>query len=94
MRAMKNSLTCPKCQSRKLWRIEKFRTGPDIGGELPVAAWRRRGVLGTSTGHFDVYICVECGYTEFFVEDFGELKPNPKRGFHLIDNSPRQAGYR
>jgi len=104
---MKNSLACPKCQSRKLWRIEKYAAKTEHGGgpcHLRPAVLRKgaakRGFLGVSTpelydsGYTDAYICSSCGYTEFWSHGFEGLVPNPDDGVHLIDTTPQQGEYR
>lgn len=91
---MKNSLACPKCESRTLWRIEDFRTGPEFGGELPVAAWRMAGIVGKRVGRFEAFVCSQCGYTEFWATSIEELQPKPRKGIHFIDTTPQQSEYR
>jgi len=95
---MKNSLACPKCQSRKLWRIENVRHESDIskGRELPVAMTLYYGVLGTTGqahGKYDAYVCSQCGYTEFWAHSFDKLVPDPESGIHLIDTTTHQSAY-
>jgi len=62
---MKNSLRCPKCDHRKLLRIERVKTrGHPDECELPVAVTKLSIWTGnTYEGHFDAFVCRRCGYT-------------------------------
>lgn len=99
---MKNTLACPKCDSRKLWRIERFRHDSDIAGgrELPVAIFvaEGEGPLGMDlhkrAGRYDAYVCAQCGYSEFWAHGLNELTHRPEDGIHFIDTTPQQGEYR
>lgn len=88
---MKHTLRCPKCDGRKLWRIEKFRHQSDVlgGTELCVAITNRDKLWGghTPTGAFDLYACAGCGYSELWARDIERMKPKPDEGVHLIDGT-------
>ncbi|MBW2523329.1 MAG: hypothetical protein JRI23_04110 [Deltaproteobacteria bacterium] len=99
---MKNSLACPKCQSRKLWRVERVASCDRPGSvpcQLRVVVRRDRPTDGffdtaQTMGYFDAYICAECGYSELFAHYFDELIANPEAGVHFIDTTPQQGEYR
>lgn len=98
---MKNSLACPKCESRKLWQINGVRAHSDTDLlPLPVAVVTETTgsfikVHNVQTiGHYDAYICAKCGYTEFFADDIEGLKHHPECGIRLLDSTPQQSEYR
>lgn len=102
---MKNSLACPKCDSRKLWRIEQLKTTGRGQASHTLRVIRGRdkpgGAMGffdvsqqPDCGHFDAYICAMCGYSEFWADDFAEIQANPEDGVHFIDTTPQQGEYR
>ncbi|MBW2458181.1 MAG: hypothetical protein JRI68_26995 [Deltaproteobacteria bacterium] len=98
---MKESLRCPKCDSRRLWVIDPLRVPsevpegevlrvvhhqpPDGGGFFAIT--RRHPV-----GHFVAYVCAACGLTEFYADDMDELEPDPTNGVRLVDNTDPQQG--
>jgi predicted nucleic-acid-binding Zn-ribbon protein len=99
---MKHSASCPKCQSRRQWVIERFRTPSEraTGDELRVvndqplrdASFFR---AARPMGCFDMYICADCGFSELWARDFEDLVANPAEGVVLRDNSdPRQGPFR
>jgi predicted nucleic-acid-binding Zn-ribbon protein len=81
---LKNTLICPNCEGRKIWRIERLLLQK---GTIPV--------LGaySATMAFEVYICKKCGLTEMYADGISGLQPDPAAGIHLIDNEPN-AGLR
>ncbi len=92
---MKDSLKCPKCDHRKLWLIEKFKTrGPyEEHCVLPVVATSYSVWSGNSyEGYFDIFVCAQCGYTESYARDIENLKRDPKRGIFLVDGSLPDGG--
>jgi predicted nucleic-acid-binding Zn-ribbon protein len=97
---MKNSLACPKCDSRRLWRIENFATDDEVvGGRTMRVAVNRLGVStfwrgADSAGLFDAYVCDRCGYTEFWAHDYERLEHLPDHGIHLIDTTPERGQFR
>lgn len=96
---MKNTQTCPKCQSRKLWLIEEVRNAESGNA---IVAMSVTSVAGTWTpikaGTFEAWVCVQCGYTEWYAknanEKLWELSNNPQAGVHFIDTSGSQGGFR
>ena len=73
LRAMKNTHTCPKCNSREIMRIEGriggYSGGNDIAGTA--GSWSFRTVKVTR------YLCGSCGFSEEWIdapEDLHKLK--------------------
>ena len=69
LRAMKNTHTCPKCNSREIMRIEGRSGG--YGGGNDIAADFFRTVKVTR------YLCGSCGFSEEWIdapEDLQKLK--------------------
>jgi predicted nucleic-acid-binding Zn-ribbon protein len=93
---VKTSYECPKCSCRKIWRIEQINERPDGTTTMhptPLAL-AQEGTMWRgyhSVGHFEVFLCSACGFTEWYADGLSELKPDPKHGIHLIDMTP-QAG--
>lgn len=83
---MRNSRTCPKCQSRKLWVVERSEQ-PDkrsMNGTHPLtvtAAWVPNGKSGffemgserMVAGTFEVWVCTQCGFTEWYAKDANQV---------------------
>ena len=73
LRAMKNTHTCPKCNSQEIMRIEGriggYSGGNDIAGTA--GSWSFRTVKVTR------YLCGSCGFSEEWIdapEDLHKLK--------------------
>ncbi len=70
---MRTSGTCYKCQCRRFWVVNKIGvpdpTTSNTVATLPVAAqdvgerYRREG------GSFEVWVCANCGFTEWYAND-------------------------
>lgn len=93
---MKNLLRCPKCAGKRIWVVEKYRVPGESadGRELPVLphqpdAKESRLSFGriSPKGHFDLFLCDGCGYSELWADGFRGLVPDEKRGVRLIDTS-------
>lgn len=102
---MKNLLRCPKCASKRIWVIEKYRVPGESadGRELPVVPHQpdpaaSKSVLGAQwgrvrpLGHFDLFVCDGCGYSELWADGFRGLTPDPSRGIKLIDTTNAKDG--
>jgi predicted nucleic-acid-binding Zn-ribbon protein len=73
---MKRSLTCPKCQHRKLWVVPQVDLARQIEVALPADIAERfgKGPGGrplTARKEDDVhgleaYVCAQCGYSEMW----------------------------
>jgi predicted nucleic-acid-binding Zn-ribbon protein len=88
---MKKTLTCPKCDGRKIWRIDQLkeqtygnmRRVDPLHVSLKVGFWGAKG-----TGSFAVFVCAGCGYSEFYATGIESLQSDPKNGVYFIDNEP------
>jgi len=98
---VKETLTCPKCDSRRLWMIDRLRAPSETldGQVLPVVwhqAARAEGFFAlqkrVSHGHFAAYICARCGLTELWADGLEDLKADPDNGILLIDNTDPAHG--
>ena len=71
LRAMKNTHTCPKCNSREIMRIEGRMGGYSGGNDIPAGSFSFRTVKVTR------YLCGSCGFSEEWIdapEDLHKLK--------------------
>ena len=71
LRAMKNTHTCPKCNSQEIMRIEGRMGGYSGGNDIPAGSWSFRTVKVTR------YLCGSCGFSEEWIdapEDLHKLK--------------------
>src|SRR5512139_3338064 len=98
---MQRSLKCPKCGGVKIWVIERFRVPSETaeGQELSVVPHQRemtRGMFAipriSPRGHFDLYACDACGFSELYARDLASLDPDPERGIRLVDATEPQKG--
>jgi predicted nucleic-acid-binding Zn-ribbon protein len=96
---MKNLLRCPKCAGKRLWVIEKYRVPGDTadGRELPVVPHQPEAGQGLFSrvkpkGHFDLFLCDGCGYSELWADGFRGLVEDTARGIRLIDTSDANKG--
>ncbi|HEX9103697.1 MAG TPA: hypothetical protein VF997_15915 [Polyangia bacterium] len=92
---MKKTLQCPKCDSRKLWHIERLlerggqhatRATAPLALALVHSVWRGY----QSQGAIEMFACARCGYAELYA-DTSDLAPSPENGVHLIDNERGEA---
>jgi predicted nucleic-acid-binding Zn-ribbon protein len=87
---MKKTLHCPKCEGRKLWRVEEMRErGRNMTKAEPLGAtfaptWH--GV--TNRGTFETFICAGCGYTEWYAHGLEQLEADASKGVYFIDDQP------
>lgn len=108
---MKTTQICPKCDSRQLWVIDRLtqRDGssthvaapkPVIAANLPSdggfwSASHGEYVVG---GTFEVWICVQCGFMEWYARDVNKvlekLAKEPGLGVRLVDGGPPPRPYR
>lgn len=105
---MKKTLACPKCESRKLWRVDGIRAKGEYKNthlQLLVAVQRRTppikresiwsdGSKVYDAAPIDAYVCALCGYTELWARDMDKLVHNPESGVHFIDTTPQRGEYR
>lgn len=94
---MRHTQVCPKCNGRRFAVQPKFHIpshDSSNGTErVPVAAvstgWKR-----ATLGHFEVWSCLRCGFTEFYaalgdMEAFAERFPDEVR---IVDTTPPRSG--
>ena len=96
---MKTTLTCPKCQGRRIWQVERL-CSLDQGAyarPLRLASRRKRAGQARSgwqkfmqgsadvydAGYLDAWVCGQCGYTELYSREFDQLEHNPEDGIRL-----------
>ena len=97
---VKQSLSCPKCRGQKLWVIDPFRAVDPVvsGAAVPVVHQREAtGRFGLAErvvpqGHFQLWTCDACGYSELWAEGIRGLQPNPAAGIRLVDGSAPGGG--
>ncbi|WP_437755344.1 hypothetical protein [Sorangium sp. So ce1389] len=107
---MKNSRQCPKCQSRKLWVVQRVeqpdseysKTNPLhvtsqyvlTGNTEPVGA----ATALVKAGSFETWICALCGFTEWYARDanqaLAQLASQPGARVHYLDGGPAGTPYR
>jgi hypothetical protein len=78
--AMRDSMRCPNCECRRLWQMHPFMRRLDdqvsveqvpvlaVAGQFSVQDFKvsqQRAEAGT----FELWICVQCGYTEWYARD-------------------------
>lgn len=96
---MKQRHICPKCAGRKIWILERFRVpGESVEGR-PLAVHQEEAAGGlfalervVPRGHFDMFLCDGCGYSELWADGFRGLKPDPARGVRLLDPGDTSEG--
>jgi len=89
---MKQSLTCPKCQHRRLWHIAEVAE-KDMGQPTRLSVSVAVGWWGkTETGTFELFICERCGYCEWYAKALEALREDPQRGIKLISSQEPHGG--
>jgi predicted nucleic-acid-binding Zn-ribbon protein len=107
---MRSTQTCPKCAGRKFAISEEFRqpdhATPNTTSPFPAItivahrpAEERTGPWARKTvGTFETWICVGCGYTEFYAKGLDDIealaKQHPDRLRILDAGSVKQGPYR
>jgi predicted nucleic-acid-binding Zn-ribbon protein len=103
---MKNTNTCPKCQSRQLWLIDQVnqpdvtRAGPGVPMRVTTAGIDTPlgGYYELEAGRFEAWVCVLCGFTEWYAKEANEvlakLARYPGGGVRLIDTSGQRGPFR
>lgn len=91
---MKQSLTCPKCDGRKIVHVDRMQLPVFAPGfaatpaTLPVAVQRGIWSGARALGSFETFICQACGYTEWYAHT-PETLPLDNGDVQLIDNEPK-----
>jgi predicted nucleic-acid-binding Zn-ribbon protein len=107
---MRATQTCPKCTGRKFAISEEFRQPdhdtPNLTTPFPAITIVAHRPAEERTGHsarktvgtFETWICVGCGYTEFYAKGLGDLealaKQHPDRLRILDAGAIKQGPYR
>lgn len=101
---MKSSLRCPKCDGKRIWVLERWRIAGESaeGRELSVVTHQPEAkssffasIKLSPRGHFDLFACDGCGYSELWAGGLDDLVPDPERGIRLVDGSdPSRAPFR
>lgn len=104
---MKKSLSCPKCNGRRIWRIDRVGTDDVEQDELmPLRlanvrlresndkAFFQWGTDSAKSGYLSAFVCAACGYSELWAHGFEGLKHAPEAGVHFIDATVDRGNYR
>ncbi len=105
---MRQSLRCPKCTCRKLWRMYPFMVDDmDSSNVVKVLAGVARFAGGTTKGGlgkkiqrgaFEVWICSACGLTEWYAAGVNEALADLSRvhdsGVAFVDGDAGAAPFR
>ena len=59
--------TCTHCGGTEIHHHREVLANSGTDMQLLPGVWA--GFLGTSPGKFDVFVCVQCGHTQFFVQE-------------------------
>ena len=82
---MKKTLTCPKCEGRKLIHVERMKLPVTVDAD----GFLTRAASLPTIGGFETFICHSCGYTEWYADAAETIEPDEKLGIQLIDNTPK-----
>lgn len=91
---MKNSMCCPKCNSRRIWVVSPLRTVHEYAPGTHALNLDYEQTVGTNfltrhkspAGTLDAWICAECGYSELWASGLERLEHAPERGVRLIES--------
>jgi hypothetical protein len=92
--SLRRDLTCPNCDGREIWRIERMheRGHGSVPQPFGVVLERTFWTGSEAKGHFEVLICRGCGFTEWYAKEIDFLKSDPVNGVHLIVNDVETKG--
>lgn len=74
---------CPKCSGQKFAVMPKFQQPyedvatipfPPLAVAFPKNKWTGIGKNLETFGHFETWICLGCGYTEFYARELEDLE--------------------
>ena len=88
---------CIGCGGRRRWRIETVHGQGDRSPPPLRVLLRDRLFLRHEVGKFSVTICRECGHTDWWAREFGELSASAKNGVSLLQGTahlPNGGPYR
>lgn len=89
------------CGGVRIWVIERFRVPSETSEGQPLSVVPHqpemsRGFFAiprqSPRGHFDLYACDGCGFSELYARDLSSLTEDPERGVRMIDASERSKG--
>jgi len=92
--SLKRDLSCPNCDGREIWRIERMQERGAGSSLRPIGVQHEMNFWTgpEPRGAFETLICKGCGYTEWYAKEIGFLKHDPVNGVHLIVNDVEKAG--
>jgi predicted nucleic-acid-binding Zn-ribbon protein len=67
---MKQSLTCPRCAHRRIWRVPEIQEHGPGGRAQPLGAPQ-------GAGPFELFVCAACGYAEWYASAPQSLAARP-----------------
>ena len=97
---MRTSRRCVKCQCPRLWHVDPVLIpDSDSSNALDLLPAVSRAASGAASGgefgkrvvagRFEMWICVACGYTEWYAHEVNDmlawLSRNPKAGVRYYD---------
>ncbi len=71
---MKNAQCCIKCNQGKIFHAHDVLDRGEGNAGLPMAIGRSGVIHAHDFGTLEAYICMSCGYTEFYVQNPRELE--------------------
>lgn len=101
---MRTTQTCPKCLGKRFAVTDEFRQPdcetPNVTRPFPAftIVTDQRGLARETLGRFWTWICLGCGYTEFYAYDIEHVEELAKRWpdrLRIVDaRPPAQGPYR
>ena len=85
---MRAQTRCPACGNRRILHADKV-LDRDAGSLNELALIQTSVWSGKGAGRFEVFICTQCGLTEWYVKDLAELAQQEKH-FAVIDATPKE----
>jgi predicted nucleic-acid-binding Zn-ribbon protein len=90
---MKTSVRCPKCTGRKIAHVTEIQD--KVGGATQTFALRSdQRIFGIDDfGVLEAFVCVGCGYTEWYTKEPHRI-PIDGKAVRLLDATGPKSGYR
>jgi predicted nucleic-acid-binding Zn-ribbon protein len=98
---MRYTQTCPKCGGHQFAVKDEFRLPSRASNAtvpFPAVTIDRHGEVDDDTiksGRFEAWICLGCGYTEFYAHEIEDLKALAKQHpdqLRIVDARPPEQG--
>jgi predicted nucleic-acid-binding Zn-ribbon protein len=87
---MRTRHLCPKCSHNRIAHVPTIKDADhDRMTVGPLSVW-----TGETTGDFEAWICLGCGYTEFYVKRPEALRIDQLEGATVFESDPREGPYR